>query len=145
MTGRDHQDMENDAYNAVAEAVQSAREAVGEAPTTQGHVVEDFGKLSAEPLLKFCEAAAVQIEQVGHEIRDEGNRLSADCERLATDIRHVAEEQAKAIRRNTSRTRKAAVAMTEIRDEFRADLEAERAEIDELRKEAEQAIARASA
>jgi hypothetical protein len=105
--------LEQEALDAVANAVQVTREATGEAPTAaERPVVEDFGNLSAEPLLKFCEAAAVQIEQAGTEIAQEGARLEADCQRLAEEIRHVAEAQAKAIRRNTARTRTAAVAVT---------------------------------
>jgi hypothetical protein len=136
-----HQKMEQDALDAVANAVQATREATGEAPTADERpVVEDFGNLSAEPLLKFCEAAAVQIEQAGTEIAQEGARLEADCQRLAEEIRHVAEAQAKAIRRNTARTRTAAVAVTQIRDAFRDDLAKELAEVKAIEDEVKRAV-----
>jgi hypothetical protein len=121
-----------EALDAVANAVQVAREASDETVTTE--VLEDFGKLSAEPLLKFCEAAAVQIEKSGMEVMEEGNRLHSDCIGLAGEIRTAAREQAEAILRQTNRARKAAMGITALRDEFRTDVKQE-AETVRMRKE----------
>jgi hypothetical protein len=125
---------DKEAYHAVARAVQQTREATGEAPTSEAPVVEDFGNLSAEPLLKFAEAAAVHIERCGAEVQLEATKLAADCQRLANDIREVAAGQADAILRATKRNRKAAAALTTIRDEFREDVEQEIATVQKLDK-----------
>lgn len=130
--------LEVGALNAVADAVnaeQPQRETV-----QRESVIEDFTKLSTEPLLKFFEAAAKHCEQIGAEVASEGNKLDADCKRLATEIRQCAEAQAEAIRRHITRTRAAVTAIAEIRNEFRADLAREVEEVKATREIAERKV-----
>jgi hypothetical protein len=129
------------AYEAVSRAVQQTREATGEAPTSEEPIVEDFGNLTAEPLLKFAEAAAVHIERCGAEVQLEATKLAGDCQRLANNIREVARGQADAILRATKRNRKAAAGLTTIRDEFRTDVAEEIAAFQEQDKAADAAAA----
>lgn len=137
-------DVEQNALDAVAEAVRAAHEASGQAVTLdpKDEAIVDFGNLSAEPLVKFAEAAAVHIEQVGEEILNEGAKLNQDCIRLASDIRNVAKAQAEAIRANCARTRAAAKGLMAIRDEFRADI-ARELEAVRAREEKEKTVAAA--
>jgi hypothetical protein len=114
------QQVEQGALAAVEAAVRNVT-TLAEEPQQSSKEPADFGKLGGDAVLKYSEAAAVHIEQVGREILEDAQRKFSDCQRLADDIRGAAEAHAIAINAHTARSRMAATGMTDIRDTFRAD------------------------
>ena len=115
----------NDEANLAA--VEAATKAV-EAATSNGsdknppaNVVEqapELGKLGAEAIEKFTEAAAVHIESVGQELLTLAQQHDENCKVLAKEMREAAKVMAAQTIEFTNKIKQAGLDMKAIRSRF---------------------------
>jgi hypothetical protein len=114
-------------------AVNAVTESIREQPPNK---VTDYATLGAAAILKYAEASAMTVEQVGDEVMSDAEQLRNECRNLAEDIRHVARVQAAAVERAMSRNKIAAQGITELRKQFHADIDKERTELEAAKQRA---------
>ena len=126
-------------HRAATEALRAVERAVDEARTIEQSSTEkvtDYALLGAQAILKYADASAMQIEQVGNEVLAEGERIRDECRTLAEDIRHAGRLQAAAVERAMSRNKTAAIGVTDLRRAFHDDVAKERSELEAVKQRA---------
>src|SRR5258705_9830470 len=87
-------------------------------PTNGKMTSTELGKLAAEAIEKYCDAAAAHIEQVGEETFTLASSFREECRTLAAGMRDAAKIEAQRTVDFTAKLQTAALELKAIRERF---------------------------
>ena len=78
----------------------------------------DMGELGGNKLIEYGEQVAKHVEGVGNHLLDMANKMKADCDQLASDVREMCRLQAERGAEVAERMRKASLDIRDARNAF---------------------------
>lgn len=124
---------------AIAESLRAVGDAADEAMRAQNELppetrnVSDYAALGNQAIQRYFDAAAKHMESAGDEILKQAQAARDDLYMQAEDVRHTARALTAAVEAAASRTKQAALGVTDLRKAYADDVNRERKEAEAAR------------